>query len=65
MPDQLYVFKTISRNGTCILGTHGLSYHDMEKLKTYYVSVVNHIVPAPEETGRLNIVTPLSSNLKF
>ena len=58
---KLYVFETITANGTRIVGTAGLPYSDMLTLQAFYNHLVTRIVPADASASRLKIKTPIRS----
>lgn len=60
MSEPLYVFETVLSNGTCVVGGAGLPHDDMANLKTFYATKVTRIVPAPDNTPRLDVMTPVS-----
>ena len=63
MSPPLFIFETTLDNGNSVLGTAGLPYDDMCRLKTHYS--VTRIIKAPPGTSRLNIVLPVVEALVY
>ena len=63
MSPPLFIFEPTLDNGNSVLGTAGLPYDDMCRLKTHYS--VTRIIKAPPGTSRLNIVLPVVEALVY